>query len=101
MSNPLNDPHGAYVTFPAIVTVMDSIERPAVMLPRPASQIHRQPVDFIPVREGMDTIVRGIAQVIRLDTDCYVGVIYTSPTGLEMPAVYWLDQVEVDALFKP
>ena len=76
--------------------------RPVVALPCPASEIEGREIDFIPIHDGIDEAVRGTIHVVSLDQGCSVAANYTAPAldATYEPTVYWLDQAEVEALFK-
>ena len=71
---------------------------PIVNLPVPAEKIDRQTVIFRPVRDGIDSQVSGVIQVIEEPDGFNVNASYMVAQDSPQPRVYWFDQCEIDTI---
>src|SRR5438874_5550909 len=71
---------------------------PTVKLPMPHEKIDGQPVTFRPVRDGIDSEVTGIMQVIEEANGFNVNASYIVSQNPPLCRVYWFDQSEIDAI---
>src|SRR5437667_9978359 len=75
-----------------------SYRPPTVKLPMPHEKIDGQPVTFRPVRDGIDSEVSGVLQVIE-DADGFnVNASYIVGQDPPQSHVYWFDQSDIDAI---
>src|SRR4030095_1924285 len=71
---------------------------PTVKLPIPPEKIEGQTVTFRPVRDGIDSEVSGVVQVIQ-DADGFnVNASHIDSQNPPLSRVYWFDQSEIDAI---
>ena len=71
---------------------------PTVQLPVPPEKIDGQTVTFKPMRDGIDSEVSGVVQVIE-DADGFnVNASYIISQDPPRSRVYWFDQSEIDAI---
>jgi CheY-like chemotaxis protein len=75
-----------------------SLRPPTVTLPIPAEKIDGQTVTFVPIRDGIDTDVSGVIQVIEEANGVNVNASYVVGENPPQSHVYWFDQSEVDAI---
>jgi CheY-like chemotaxis protein len=75
-----------------------SLRPPTVTLPIPADKIDGQTVTFRPVRDGIDSEVSGVIQVIEEANGFNVNTSYVVGENPAQSHVYWFDQSEVDAI---
>ena len=74
---------------------------PTVKLPIPPEKIDGQTVTFRPVRDGINSEVSGVMQVIK-DADGFnVNASYIVSQNPPLSRVYWFDQSEIDMIAKP
>jgi len=74
---------------------------PTVKLPVPPERIDGQTVTFRPVRDGIESEVSGVMQVIA-DADGFtVNASYIVSQNPPLSRVYWFDQSEIDAIARP
>ena len=71
---------------------------PRVTLPIPSEKIDGQTVTFRPVRDGIDSEVSGIIQVIEDANGFNVNASYVVSQDPPQSHIYWFDQSEIDAL---
>jgi CheY-like chemotaxis protein len=71
---------------------------PIVNLPVPAEKIDGQTVIFRPVRDGIDSEVSGVIQVIEEPDGFNVNASYIVAEDSRQPRVYWFDQSEIDTI---
>src|SRR5947209_6192239 len=71
---------------------------PTVKLPMPAEKIDGQTVTFRPVRDGIDSEVSGVMQVIENANGFNVNASYIVSQDPPLCLVYWFDQSEIDAI---
>jgi CheY-like chemotaxis protein len=71
---------------------------PLVNLPVPAEKIDGQTVIFRPVRDGIDSEVSGVIQVIEEPDGFNVNASYIVAEDSRQPRVYWFDQSEIDTI---
>src|SRR6059036_640509 len=69
-----------------------------VKLPMPAEKIDGQTVTFRPVRDGIDSEVSGVMQVIENANGFNVNASYIVSQDPPLCRVYWFDQSEIDAI---
>src|SRR6059036_2623855 len=69
-----------------------------VKLPMPAEKIDGQTVTFRPVRDGIDSEVSGVMQVIENPNGFNVNASYIVSQNPPLSRVYWFDQSEIDAI---
>jgi CheY-like chemotaxis protein len=75
-----------------------SLRPPTVTLPIPAEKIDGQTVTFRPIRDGIDSEVSGVIQVIEEANGFNVNASYVVGENPPQSHVYWFDQSEVDAI---
>jgi CheY-like chemotaxis protein len=75
-----------------------SLRPPTVTLPIPAEKIDGQTVTFRPIRDGIDSEVSGVIQVIEEANGVNVNASYVVGENPPQSHVYWFDQSEVDAI---
>src|SRR5437762_12542722 len=76
-----------------------SYQPPTVNLPVPAEKIDGQTITFRPVRDGINSEVSGVIQVVERANGFSVNASYV--VGQNPPQqshVYWFDQSEIDAI---
>ena len=73
---------------------------PRVTLPIPSEKIDGQTVTFRPVRDGIDSEVSGIIQVIEDANGFNVNASYVVSQDPPQSHIYWFDQSEIDALVR-
>src|SRR5206468_7458266 len=71
---------------------------PILKLPIPAEKIDGHTVTFRPVRDGMDSEVSGVVQVVERANGFNVNASYVVGQNPPQSHVYWFDQCEIDAL---
>ena len=71
---------------------------PTVKLPMPAEKIEGHTVTFRPVRDGIDSEVSGVMQVIENPNGFNVNASYIVSQNPPLSRVYWFDQSEIDAI---
>src|SRR5437870_10110821 len=71
---------------------------PTVKLPMPTEKIDGRTVTFRPVRDGIDSEVTGIMQVIEEANGFNVNASYIVSQNPPLCRVYWFDQSEIDAI---
>jgi CheY-like chemotaxis protein len=71
---------------------------PTVKLPVPAEKIDGQTVTFRPVRDGIDSEVSGVIQVIEEADGFTINASYVVGDNPPRSHVYWFDQSEIDAI---
>jgi CheY-like chemotaxis protein len=72
-----------------------------VKLPLPPDEIDGQTVTFRPVRDGIDSEVSGVLEVIE-DADGFnVNASYVVSENPPRSHVYWFDQSEIDGIARP
>src|SRR6266542_417146 len=71
---------------------------PTVNLPIPAEKIDGQTVTFRPVRDGIDSEVSGVIQVVERANGFNVNASYVVGQNLPQSHFYWFDQSEIDAI---
>jgi CheY-like chemotaxis protein len=71
---------------------------PTVKLPIPPEKIDGQTVTFRPVRDGIDSEVSGVMQVIEEADGFNVNASYIVSQNPPLSRVYWFDQSEIDAI---
>jgi len=71
---------------------------PTVTLPIPSEKMDGQTVTFRPVRDGIDSEVSGIIQVIEDANGFNVNASYVVSQDPPQSHIYWFDQSEIDAL---
>src|SRR5947207_5842815 len=71
---------------------------PMVKLPMPPEKIDGQTVTFRPVRDGVDSEVSGVMQVIKDANGFNVNASYIASQNPPLSRVYWFDQSEIDAI---
>jgi two-component system, OmpR family, response regulator len=64
----------------------------------PAEKIEGQTVTFRPVRDGIDSEVSGVMQVIENPNGFNVNASYIVSQNPPLSRVYWFDQSEIDAI---
>src|SRR5437762_12083665 len=72
--------------------------QPSVKLPMPPEKIDGQTVTFRPVRDGVDSEVSGVMQVIKDANGFNVNASYIASQNPPLSRVYWFDQSEIDAI---
>src|SRR5213596_60596 len=77
-----------------------SYRPPTVKLPMPPEKIDGQTVTFRPVRDGIDSEVSGVMQVIEEANGFNVNASYILSQNPPQSRVYWFDQSEIDAIAK-
>jgi CheY-like chemotaxis protein len=78
-----------------------SYRPPTVKLPMPAEKIDGQTVMFRPVRDGIDSEVSGVIQVIEEADGFNINATYVVGENPPRSHIYWFDQSEIDAIVKP
>lgn len=71
---------------------------PTVNLPIPAEKIDGHTVTFRPVRDGIDSEVSGVIQVVERANGFNVNASYVVGQNPPQSHVYWFDQSEIDAI---
>jgi CheY-like chemotaxis protein len=71
---------------------------PTVRLPLSPDEIDGRTVTFKPVRDGIDSEVSGVIQVIEETNGFSVNASYIVGQNPPQPHVYWFDQSELDAI---
>src|SRR5437660_2178453 len=71
---------------------------PTVKLPMPTEKIDGRTVTFRPVRDGIDSEVSGVMQVIENANGFNVNASYVVSQDPPLCRVYWFDQSEIDAI---
>lgn len=75
-----------------------SLRPPTVTLPIPAEKIDGETVTFRPVRDGIDSKVSGVIQVIDEANGFNVNASYVVGQNPPQSHVYWFNQSEIDAI---
>src|SRR5207237_5516101 len=75
-----------------------SYQPPTVTLPTPVEKIDGQSVTFRPVRDGIDSDVSGVIQVVERANGFSVNASYVVGENPPQSHVYWFDQSEIDAI---
>jgi CheY-like chemotaxis protein len=75
-----------------------SFRPPTVTLPIPAEEIDGQTVTFRPVRDGIDSEVWGVIQVIEEANGFNVNASYVVGEKPPRSHTYWFDQSEIDTI---
>ena len=75
-----------------------SYKPPTVKLPLSPEEIDGRTVTFKPVRDGIDSEVSGVLQVIEAADGFNVNASYIVSQDAPRPRVYWFDQFEIDAI---
>jgi CheY-like chemotaxis protein len=75
-----------------------SYQPPTVNLQIPAEKIDGQTVTFRPVRDGIDSEVSGVIQVVERANGFSVNASYLVGQNPPQSHVYWFDQAEIDAI---
>ncbi|PYJ26798.1 MAG: hypothetical protein DMF24_05255 [Verrucomicrobia bacterium] len=75
-----------------------SYQPPTVNLPIPAERIDGQTMTFRPARDGIDSEVAGVIQVVERANGVSVNASYVLGQDPPQSHVYWFDQPEIDAL---
>src|SRR6184192_4275655 len=75
-----------------------SYQPPTVNLPVPAEKIDGQTITFRPVRDGIDSEVSGVSQVVERANGFNVNASYVAGQDPPQSHVYWFDQSEIDAI---
>jgi len=75
-----------------------SYRPPTVKLPLSPEEIDGRTVTFKPVRDGIDSEVSGVLQVIEAADGFNVNASYIVSQDAPRPRVYWFDQFEIDAI---
>jgi CheY-like chemotaxis protein len=75
-----------------------SYSPPTVNLPIPGEKIDGQTVMFRPVRDGIDSEVSGLIQVVERANGFSVNASYVGGQNPPQSHVYWFDQSEIDAI---
>ncbi len=71
---------------------------PILKLPIPAEKIDGHAVTFRPVRDGIDSEVSGVIQVVERANGFNVNASYVVGQNPPQSHVYWFDQSEIDAI---
>jgi CheY-like chemotaxis protein len=71
---------------------------PTVNLPIPAEKIDGQTISFRPMRDGIDSEVSGVIQVVERANGFSVNASYVVGQDPPQSHVYWFDQSEIDAI---
>jgi CheY-like chemotaxis protein len=71
---------------------------PILKLPIPAEKIDGHTVTFRPVRDGIDSEVSGVIQVVERANGFNVNASYVVGQNPPQSHVYWFDQSEIDAI---
>jgi CheY-like chemotaxis protein len=77
-----------------------SYSPPTVNLPIPAEKIDGQTITFRPVRDGIDSEVSGVIQVVERANGFSVNASYVAGQNPPQSHVYWFDQSEIDAVVR-
>jgi CheY-like chemotaxis protein len=75
-----------------------SYRPPTVKLPLSPEELDGRTVTFKPVRDGIDSEVSGVVQVIEAADGFNVNASYIVTQDAPCPRVYWFDQFEIDAI---
>ena len=75
-----------------------SYQPPTVNLPVPAEKIDGQTITFRPVRDGIDSEVSGVSQVVERANGFSVNASYVAGQDPPQSHIYWFDQSEIDAI---
>jgi len=75
-----------------------SYQPPTVNLPIPAEKIDGQSMMFRPVRDGIDSEVSGVIQVVQRANGFSVNASYVVGQNPPQSHVYWFDQSEINAI---
>src|SRR5216117_3674654 len=75
-----------------------SYRPPILKLPIPAEKIDGQTLMFRPVRDGIDSEVSGVIQVVERAHGFNVNASYVVGQNPPQSHVYWFDQSEIDAI---
>jgi len=75
-----------------------SYRPPILKLPIPAEKIDGHTVTFRPVRDGIDSEVSGVIQVVERANGFNVNASYVVGQDPPRSQVYWFDQSEIDAI---
>src|SRR5438034_4294364 len=75
-----------------------SYRPPILKLPIPAEKIDGHTVTFRPVRDGIDSEVSGVVQVVERASGFNVNASYVVGQNPPQSHVYWFDQSEIDAI---
>ena len=75
-----------------------SYSPPTVNLPIPADKIDGQTMTFRPVRDGIDSEVSGVIQVVERANGFNVNASYVVGQDPPQSHVYWFDQSEIDSI---
>jgi CheY-like chemotaxis protein len=75
-----------------------SYRPPTVKLPLSPEEIDGRTVAFKPVRDGIDSEVSGVLQVIEAADGFNVNASYIVSQDAPRPRVYWFDQFEIDVI---
>jgi CheY-like chemotaxis protein len=75
-----------------------SYRPPTVRLPLSVEKIEGQSVTFRPVRDGIDSEVTGVIQVVERASGFNVNASYVVGQNPPQSHVYWFDQSEIDAI---
>jgi CheY-like chemotaxis protein len=75
-----------------------SYSPPILKLPIPAEKIDGHTVTFRPVRDGIDSEVSGVIQVVERANGFNVNASYVVGQDPPQSHVYWFDQSEIDAI---
>lgn len=71
---------------------------PMVQLALPPEKLDGQSVTFRPARDGIDSEVSGVVQVIEEPNGFSVNASYILEDNPALPHIYWFDQNEIDAI---
>src|SRR4029077_5635047 len=71
---------------------------PTVKLPMPAEKIDGHTVTFRPVRDGIDSEVSSVIQVVERANGFNVNASYIVGQDPPQSRIYWFDQSEIDAI---
>ena len=75
-----------------------SYSPPTVNLPISAEKIDGQTITFRPLRDGIDSELPGVIQVVERANGFSVNASYVSGQDPPQSHVYWFDQSEIDAI---
>src|SRR5438034_11708625 len=75
-----------------------SYQPPTVNLPVPAEKIDGQTITFRPVRDGIDSEVSGVIQVVERANGCSVNASYVAGQDPPQSHIYWFNQSEIDPI---
>jgi predicted PilT family ATPase len=75
-----------------------SYRPPILKLPIPAEKIEGHRVTFRPVRDGINSEVSGVIQVVERANGFNVNASYVVGQDPPRSQVYWFDQSEIDAI---